>query len=636
MLFQTTDAHEKLREKVRAFAEKEVKPQAFLLDKENGFPTDAVRQMGELGFMGLPYPKEYGGAGLDVLSYAIAVEELSRVDGGTGVILSAHVSLGSWPIFAFGTEEQKKKYLVPLAKGEKIGAFGLTEPNAGSDAGGTETTAIDKGDHYLLNGGNIFITNAPKADTYVVFAVTTPDIGTRGISAFIVEKGWEGFTFGDHYDKMGIRSSSTAELIFNDVKVPKENLLGKEGEGFKIAMATLDGGRIGIASQALGIAQGAFEAALDYAKERVQFGKPIGFQQAISFKLADMATKLRCARMLVYSAAEKKEAHEPYATEAAMAKMYDSDIALEVTNDAVQIFGGTGFLKGMDVERMYRDAKITTIYEGTNEIQRVVIAANLLGKPPKSEGGSSSRPKKPAPVTGVRKRQILKDGSAQDKVAALVEALKKDGHDFTVGIPLDTPITQAERVVSAGQGIGSKENMKLIEDVAKAAGAAIGSSRPVAETLQYVPLDRYVGMSGQKFKGNLYIACGISGAIQHLKGIKDASTIVAINKNGNAPIFKNCDYGIVGDVNEILPLLAAALDTGDKQPAPPMVKMKRPPVPKPEPIGPRYVCGGCGYEYVPELGDEDAEIAPGTLFDKLPDEWVCPECGEGKAMFIEA
>ena len=636
MLFQTTDAHEKLRAKVRAFAEKEVKPQAFLLDKENGFPDDAVKKMGELGFMGLPYPKEYGGAGLDVMSYAIAVEELSRVDGGTGVILSAHVSLGSWPIFAFGTEEQKQKYLVPLAKGEKIGAFGLTEPNAGSDAGGTETTAVDKGDHYLLNGGKIFITNAPKADTYVVFAVTTPDIGTRGISAFIVEKGWEGFTFGDHYDKMGIRSSSTAELIFNDVKVPKENLLGKEGQGFKIAMATLDGGRIGIASQALGIAQGAFEAALDYAKERVQFGKPIGFQQAISFKLADMATKLRCARMLVYSAAEKKEAHEPYATEAAMAKMYASDIALEVTNDAVQIFGGTGFLKGMDVERMYRDAKITTIYEGTNEIQRVVIASNLLGKPPKREGGSSGRAKKPAPVTGVRKRTILKDGSAQDKVAALVEALKKDGHDFTVGIPLDTPIAQAERVVSAGQGIGAKENMKLIEDLARAAGAAVGSSRPVAETLQYVPLDRYVGMSGQKFKGNLYIACGISGAIQHLKGIKDASTIVAINKNGNAPIFKNCDYGIVGDVNEILPLLTAALDTGDKQPAPPMVKMKRPPVPKPEPIGPRYVCGGCGYEYVPELGDEDAEIAPGTLFDKLPEEWVCPECGEGKELFIQA
>ena len=636
MLFHTTDAHEKLRAEIRAFAEKEVKPQAFLMDKENEFPAEAVRKMGKLGYMGLPYPKEYGGAGQDVLSYAIAVEELSRVDGGTGVILSAHVSLGSWPIFAFGTEEQKQKYLVPLAKGEKIAAFGLTEPNAGSDAGGTETTAIDKGDHYLLNGGKTFITNAPKADTYVVFAVTTPDIGTRGISAFIVEKGWEGFSFGDHYDKMGIRSSSTAELIFNDVKVPKENLLGKEGQGFKIAMATLDGGRIGIASQALGIAQGAYEAAVDYAKERVQFGKPIGFQQAISFKIADMATKLRCARMLVYSAAELKEAHEPYAMEAAMAKMYASDISLEVTNDALQIFGGTGFLKGMDVERMYRDAKITTIYEGTNEIQRVVIASNILGRPPKSEGGTSSRPKKPAPVTGVRKHNIFKEGSPEEKVAALVAALQKDGHDFTVGISIDTPITQAERVVSAGQGIGSRENMKLVEDLARAAGAAVGSSRPVAETLKYVPLDRYVGMSGQKFKGNLYIACGISGAIQHLKGIKDASTIVAINKNGNAPIFKNCDYGIVGDVNEILPLLTAALDTGEKQPAPPMVKMKRPPVPKPEPIGKRYVCGGCGYEYVPELGDEDAEVAPGTLFEKLPEEWVCPECGEGKDMFIEA
>ncbi|MCI9613303.1 MAG: acyl-CoA dehydrogenase [Eubacterium sp.] len=637
MLFQTTPEQEELRAKIRAFAEEEIKPIAFSLDQENRFPDEAVKKLGEMGLMGIPYPKEYGGAGLDVNSYAIAVEELSRVDGGSGVILSAHVSLGSFPIFAFGNEAQKQKYLVPLAKGEKIGAFGLTEPNAGSDAGGTETTALDKGDYYLLNGGKIFITNAPKADTYVVFAVTTPDIGTRGISAFIVEKGWDGFEFGDHYDKMGIRSSTTAELIFNDVKVPKENLLGKEGDGFKIAMATLDGGRIGIAAQALGIAQGAFEQALDYAKERIQFGKPIAAQQGISFKLADMATKLRCARFLVYSAAELKEHHDPYAMEAAMAKMYASDIALEVTNAALQIFGGTGFLKGMDVERMYRDAKITTIYEGTNEIQRVVIAANLIGKMPKdSGGGSRSTAKKPAPITGVRKGHIFREGSAEDKVNALAEALKKDGHDFTVGIAADTPIAQAERVVSAGKGIGSKENMKLIEDLAKAAGAAIGSSRPVAETLKYVPLSCYVGMSGQKFTGNLYIACGISGATQHLKGIKDASTIVAINKNGNAPIFKNCDYGIIGDVNEILPLLAQALDTGEKQPAPPMVKMKRPPVPKPAPIGKRYVCGGCGYEYIPENGDEDAEIAPGTLFEKLPQDWVCPECAEGKDQFIEA
>lgn len=635
MYFSTTQQQEDFRAKVRAFAEAEVKPQAFLLDQENRFPDEVVRKMGELGLMGIPYPKEYGGAGLDVTSYAIAVEELSRVDGGTGVILSAHVSLGAWPIFAYGTEEQKKKYLVPLCKGEKLGAFGLTEPNAGSDAGGTETTAILKGDYYLLNGGKIFITNAPKADTYVVFAVTTPDIGTRGISAFLVERGWDGFEFGDHYDKMGIRSSSTAELIFNDVKVPKENLLGKEGDGFKIAMSTLDGGRIGIASQALGIAQGAFDSAVDYAKERIQFGKPVGFQQAISFKLADMATKLRCARLLIYSAADLKENHQPYGEESAMAKMYASDIALEVTNDALQIFGGTGYMKGMDIERMYRDAKITTIYEGTNEIQRVVIASHIMGKPPKEEG-SSSRAKKPAPVTGIRKHAILKEGTAAERVDALVTALKKDGYDFTVGIPMDTPIVRAERVVSAGQGIGEKKNMKLIEGLAHAAGAAIGSSRPVAETLKYLPLDRYVGMSGQKFTGNLYIACGISGAIQHLKGIREASTIVAINKNGNAPIFKNCDYGIVGDVMEILPLLTEALGAGEKEPAPPMVKMKRPTPPKPTPIGKSYVCGGCGYEYVPELGDPDAEIAPGTLFEKLPEDWVCPECAESKDMFIEA
>ena len=637
MLFQTTKGQEALRAQIRQFAEEEIRPQAFLMDQNNEFPEEAIRKLGERGWMGLPYPDEYGGAGLDVMSYAIAVEELARVDGGAGVILSAHVSLGSWPIFAFGTEEQKRKYLVPLAKGEKIGAFGLTEPNAGSDAGGTETTAIDKGDHWLLNGGKIFITNAPKADTYVVFAVTTPDIGTRGISAFIVEKGWKGFTFGDHYDKMGIRSSTTAELIFNNVRVPKENMLGKEGEGFKIAMATLDGGRIGIAAQALGIAQGAFEHALAYAKERVQFGKPIGAQQIISFKLADMATKLRCARYLIYSAAELKEQHEPYGMESAMAKMYASDIALEVTNDALQIFGGSGFLKGMEVERAYRDAKITTIYEGTNEIQRVVIASHLLGKITRERSGESrSAAKKTAPITGIRKKMIFADGDAKEQVEALVAALKKDGYDFRVGIPADTPISQAERVVSAGKGIGEKKNMKLIEALAQAAGAAIGSSRPVAETLKYLPLNRYVGMSGQKFRGNLYIACGISGAAQHLKGIKDASTIVAINQNGNAPIFKNCDYGIVGNLMEILPLLTEVLGTEPKEPAPPMVKMKRPQPPKPEPIGATYICSGCGYEYDPAQGDEASEIPPETLFEQLPEDWVCPECGEGKEQFIKA
>lgn len=640
MLYQTTEAHERFRQEVRKFALTHVKPYTAAWDANNEFPSEAVKEMGRLGLLGTPFPKEYGGLGLDIISYAIAVEELSRIDGGFGVILSAHVSLGTWPIYAFGTEEQKQKYLVPLCNGEKLAAFGLTEPNAGSDASGTETTAVLKGDYYLLNGNKIFITNAPEADTYVVFAVTTPGIGSHGISAFIVEKGWEGFEFGDKYDKLGIRSSCTAELIFNDVKVPKENLLGKEGDGFKIAMQTLDGGRIGIASQALGIAQGAFEAALAYSKERIQFGKPIAYQQAISFKLADMYTKLQTARLMIYRAADLKEHHEKYSVEAAMAKMYASDIALEVCNDALQIHGGTGFMKGTDVERAYRDAKITTIYEGTNEIQRVVIAAHIIGKnkkakKPAGEGKENLLAKKPA-VTGIRKNIMYNTGSVQERVDALVAALKKDGYDFSVGIASDTPIAQAERVVSAGKGIGEQANMKLIEDLAKAAGAAIGSSRPVAESLHYVPMDRYVGMSGQKFSGNLYIACGISGAVQHLKGIKTASTIVAINKNPRAPIFKNADYGIVGDLMEVLPVLIEALGLEEKAPAPvPMVKIRRPKPVKPSPSGDSYVCGGCGHVYDPDLGDPENDVAPGTQFEMLPDEWLCPECGEDKTAFIK-
>ena len=634
MLYQPTKEHESLRKEIREWAEKEIKPIAFMLDQKSEFPREQIKDFAKRGFMGLPFPQEDGGAGKDALSYAIAVEELSRVDGGTGVILSAHVSLGSWPIFAFGTPEQKKKYLVPLAKGEKIGAFGLTEPNAGSDAGGTETTAELRGDHYILNGEKIFITNGGEADTYVIFAVTQPGKGTKGISAFIVEKGWKGFTFGDHYDKLGIRSSATAQLLFNNVKIPKENLLGKEGEGFKIAMATLDGGRIGIAAQALGIAQGAYEAAVEYAKEREQFGAPIATLQAIQFKIAEMATKIRAARFLVYSAAELKEAHVPYGMEAAMAKKYASDICLEVVNDALQVFGGNGYLKGMEVERFYRDAKICTIYEGTNEIQNVVIAAHILGRASRNNNAVAAVKKTKEPVTGFRKRKIFADGSIKENVQALVDQLVHDGYDFSVGIDINTPIMDAERVVSVGKGIGDKENMSIVEDLARAAGAAIGSSRPVAETLQYLPLDRYVGMSGQKFKGNLYIACGISGAIQHLKGIKDASTIVAINTNPNAPIFKNADYGIVGDINEILPLLSEALGQGEKKPAPPMVKMKRTIMDQviEAPKG-RYVCLGCGYEYIPEIGDEDGEVNPGTAFKDLPEDWMCPKCAAEKSEF---
>ncbi|WYJ91267.1 hypothetical protein A5888_003035 [Enterococcus sp. 9E7_DIV0242] len=632
MRFKTSEQHETFRAKVREFAETEIKPIAATLDLENQFPDEIVKKMGKLGIMGVPFPEKYGGSGLDTISYAIAVEELSRVDGGVGVILSAHVSLGCYPIYAHGTEAQKRKYLIPLAKGEKIGAFGLTESEAGSDAGGTETTAELNGDHYILNGNKIFITNAPKADVYIVFAVTTPDIGVRGISAFIVEKGWEGFEFGEKYDKMGIRSSSTAELIFNNVKVPKENLLGVEGKGFNIAMATLDGGRIGIAAQALGIGQGAFESALEYAKEREQFGKAIAHQQVISFKLADMATKLRASRMMVYSSADLKDSGEPFGLESAMAKQYTSDNVLEVVNDALQIYGGAGYIKGSDVERFYRDAKICTIYEGTNEIQRVVIASHLVGREPKAQAVGAKK----GPATGDRKKMILKDADPAKNVETLVEQLKKDGYDFSVGIPIDTPIVQAERVVSAGRGIGAESNMKLIEELAKQAGAAIGCSRPVAENLKYLPMVRYVGMSGQKFKGNLYIACGISGAGQHLKGIKDASTIVAINNNPNARIFKNADYGIVGDVEVILPLLAKALDTGEpKKEAPPMTKIKRAKAKKVAPSYKLYLCGGCGYEYNAGKGDPEGEVAPGTKFKDLPEEWVCPECGEEKDVFIE-
>ena len=382
MLFQTTQAHEELRAKVRAFAEEEIKPIAFMLDQQNEFPDEAIRKLGEMGLMGIPFPAEYGGAGLDAISYAIAVEELARVDGGAGVILSAHVSLGSWPIFAYGTEEQKRKYLVPLAKGEKIGAFGLTEPNAGSDAGGTETTAVLKGDHYVLNGSKIFITNAGYANVFVIFAITGVTTDKRGrkkkeISAFIVERTDPGFSVGKHEKKMGIKGSSTCELIMEDCIIPKDRLLGKQGKGFGIAMKTLDGGRIGIASQALGLAEGAIEETIKYTKERVQFGRRISQFQNTQFQLADMHAKTEAAKWLVYSAAMKKENHEPYTVDAAMAKLVAAETASDVTRRCVQLFGGYGYTREYPMERMMRDAKITEIYEGTSEVQRMVISANL-------------------------------------------------------------------------------------------------------------------------------------------------------------------------------------------------------------------------------------------------------------------
>lgn len=380
MNYQPTQEQEALRQKVREFVETEVKPHAFALDQKNEFPMEAVKKMGELGLMGIPYPKEYGGAGLDVQSYAIAVEELSRVDGGTGVILSAHVSLGSYPIAAFGTDEQKKKYLTPLAKGEKLGAFGLTEPNAGTDASGQQTKAVfdEKTNEWVLNGSKIFITNGGQADTYIIFAMTDKSKGNRGISAFIVDADTPGFSIGTKEKKMGIRGSSTTELVFEDVRIPKDNLLGKEGKGFGIAMTTLDGGRIGIAAQALGIAEGALEEAVNYTKERKQFGRSISKFQNTQFKCADMFARIEAARALVYKAAIAKDTQKKFSVEAATAKLFAAETAMAVTTECVQLFGGYGYTRDYPVERMMRDAKITEIYEGTSEVQRMVIAGDLF------------------------------------------------------------------------------------------------------------------------------------------------------------------------------------------------------------------------------------------------------------------
>lgn len=378
MNFSLSKEHEMLREMYRSFTASEVKPLAEEIDEEERFPVETVEKLARYGFFGIPFPKEYGGAGADNLAYAMAVEELSKACGTTGVIVSAHTSLCAAPIYEFGTEEQKQKYLVPLAKGEKIGAFGLTEAGAGTDAAGQQTKAVLEGDYWILNGSKIFITNAGYADTYIVMAMTDKSVGTRGISAFIVEKGFEGFSVGKKEKKMGIRGSSTCELIFENCKVPKENLLGKIGQGFKIAMKTLDGGRIGIASQALGLAQGAIDETVKYTKERKQFNKPIAAFQNTQFQLADMQTKTEAARLLVYKAAYLKDQKVDYSKEAAMAKLYASEVSSEVTNKAVQLHGGYGYTREYGVERMMRDAKITEIYEGTSEVQRMVISAAML------------------------------------------------------------------------------------------------------------------------------------------------------------------------------------------------------------------------------------------------------------------
>ncbi|HDR3652310.1 TPA: acyl-CoA dehydrogenase AcdA [Bacillus anthracis] len=377
MHFKLSEEHEMIRKMVRDFAKNEVAPTAVERDEEERFDRALFDQMAELGLTGIPWPEEYGGIGSDYLAYVIAIEELSRVCASTGVTLSAHTSLAGWPIFKFGTEDQKQRFLRPMAEGKKIGAYGLTEPGSGSDAGGMKTIAKRDGDHYVLNGSKIFITNGGIADIYVVFALTDPESKQRGTSAFIVESDAPGFSVGKKESKLGIRSSPTTEIMFEDCRIPVENLLGEEGQGFKIAMQTLDGGRNGIAAQAVGIAQGALDASVAYARERHQFGKPIAAQQGIGFKLADMATDVEAARLLTYQAAWLESEGLPYGKESAMSKVFAGDAAMKVTTEAVQVFGGYGYTKDYPVERYMRDAKITQIYEGTQEIQRLVISRML-------------------------------------------------------------------------------------------------------------------------------------------------------------------------------------------------------------------------------------------------------------------
>ncbi|MCI8992911.1 MAG: acyl-CoA dehydrogenase [Eubacterium sp.] len=382
MDFALTKKHEMARALFKEFAETEAAPLAQEVDETEKFPSETVAKLEKYGFMGIPIPKEYGGQGCDTLTYAMCVEELSKVCATTGVIVSAHTSLCCDPILTYGTEEQKQKYLIPLAKGDKLGAFGLTEPGAGTDAQGQQTKAVLVGDEWVLNGSKCFITNGKEADIYIVIAVTGK-VEKRGrvqkeISAFIVEKGTPGFTFGVKEKKMGIRGSSTYELIFTDCHIPKENLLGQKGKGFGIAMHTLDGGRIGIASQALGIAEGALEKTVAYVKERKQFGRSIAKFQNTQFQLADMATKVEAAKMLVYKAAVAKNTQKSYSVEAAQAKLFAAEVAMEVTTKCVQLHGGYGYIREYDVERMMRDAKITEIYEGTSEVQRMVISGNVL------------------------------------------------------------------------------------------------------------------------------------------------------------------------------------------------------------------------------------------------------------------
>lgn len=523
MEFGYTEAQLSLKAQLKEFGEKELLPILDKMDRDAEYPLDTVKKLGKMGMLGMPFPKEYGGAGLDYITYVMAVEEISKICPSHGVIVQTHNALCCWPIFTYGTEEQKRKYLPSLLKGEKIGAFGLTEPNAGTDAAMQQTIAEDKGAHYLLNGSKMFISGGGIADVYVIMAMTDQSKGTKGISAFIVEKGMPGFYKGKTEEKMGIRGSIVSELVFDDCVVPKENLLGETGKGFKIAMSSLDVGRLGIAAQALGIAQGAFDMTVEYMQHREQFGKKLSGFQAMAFEMAELDTKIEASRLLLYKAAYIREKGLPGTTEsAAKAKLSCSETAMDVTVKAVQFHGGYGYIQDLPVERFMRDAKITQIYEGTSEVMKLVISGNLFA-------GKKKEPKK-------EKEPVV----LFDTVDALIEALAD---------------TKKESIIcSGGRGFKKTEELSLVRKLAEAAGGSFGASRG-AVSMGWAEEEEQIGLTGRSVEPDLYFACGISGMNQHLAGMKGSSVIVAINKNAKAPIFKAADYGIVGDVYEILPEL---------------------------------------------------------------------------------
>jgi len=505
------------KKKIKDFCIKEILPELNTMDTTATYPIRTVKMLGEMGLMGMPFPKKYGGMGLDYITYVMAIEEISKISPSHGVIVQTHNALSAWPIYTYGTEEQRKKYLPDMLSGKKIGAFGLTEPNAGTDAAMQQTFAEDKGDYWLINGSKMFISGAGVADVYVVMAMTDKTKGTKGISAFIIEKGTAGFTFGTNENKMGISGSTVAELLFNECIIPKENILGEEGKGFKVAMSSLDVGRLGVAAQALGIAQGALDLSIKYMKNREQFGKKLSGFQALAFDVATLQTKIDGARFLLYRAGGVRQNGEDNTTvTAAQAKLACASVAMETTIKAVQFHGGYGYIKDLPLERYMRDAKITEIYEGTSEVMKLVISGAIFGR-----------------------------GAKHDQ-----KEIKLFNNAFELMKSLE-PMRGTEMIFSGGRGLKDIEGFDLLKKAASKIGASVGASRGAVRA-ELADESLQVGLTGRTVSPGVYFAFGISGMTQHLAGIKEANVIVAINKNPRAPIFDEADYGIVGDVREIL------------------------------------------------------------------------------------